>query len=295
VDAAHLNGRDPPMSEFLEFGSRWNALINAVSSYFSGAETERVSTQDLQNYADTEINWRAVNGYGALVASHARGLDVTLNCKVLSIDWSGVPLRIETSFGTLECQAAIVTLPTDVLARWPELFSPPLPEKTAAAERLPLGLADKLYLSFEGAEEFAQDSRLFGHTDRTATAIYHMRPLGRPLIECYFGGACADDLERGGPAAFFEFARAELTGLLGNAFKNRIAPLPMHLWRADEFSLGAYSYAEPGHAADRATLASSVGGRLFFAGEACSRNSYSTAHGAFESGIRAADEVSAAR
>ncbi len=62
----------------------------------------------------------------------------------------------------LECKAAIVTLPTGVLARQPEFFSPRLPEKTAAAERLPLGLADKLFLSLEGADEFDADSVCLG-------------------------------------------------------------------------------------------------------------------------------------
>jgi len=291
ADAARLDCRDRPLSAFLDPESRWNPLINAISSYFSGAETERVSTQDLQNYQDSEINWRVVDGYGALVTSYAQDLEVVLNCKVLFIDWSGIRLRIATSIGVLECQAAIVALPTSVIARNPELFSPQLPEKVAAAECLPLGLADKLFLSLEGAEEFEPDSRLFGRPDRAATAIYHVRPFGRPLIECYFGGACADDLERGGPQAFFEFVAAELTNLHGNEFKRRIAPLAMHLWRADEFSLGAYSYAEPGHADDRAILASSVADRLFFAGEACSREWYSTAHGALASGVAAADAL----
>ncbi len=118
-----------------------------------------------------------------------------------------------------------------------------------------------------------------------------MRPFGRPLIECYFGGACADDLERGGASAFFEFATSELTGLFGSSFKSRIAPLPMHLWRSDGLAHGSYSYAQPAHADARAVLAAPVASRLFFAGEACSIESYSTAHGAFSSGIKAADDL----
>ncbi len=35
--------------------------------------------------------------------------------------------------------------------------------------------------------------------------------------------------------------------------------------------------------------------RLFFAGEACSRNDFSTAHGAYLTGIAAADQAIAAR
>jgi monoamine oxidase len=41
----------------------------------------------------------------------------------------------------------------------------------------------------------------------------------------------------------------------------------------------------------RATLAAPIDGRLFFAGEATSPNFFSTAHGARDSGERAAGEV----
>ena len=42
------------------------------------------------------------------------------------------------------------------------------------------------------------------------------------------------------------------------------------------------------------TLARPFDGRLFFAGEATHRHDFSTAHGAYQSGVRAADEVMAA-
>jgi monoamine oxidase len=42
-------------------------------------------------------------------------------------------------------------------------------------------------------------------------------------------------------------------------------------------------------------LAAPVDDRVFFAGEACSRNDYSTAHGAYLTGVAAADLAIAAR
>jgi monoamine oxidase len=182
-------------------------------------------------------------------------------------------------------------LPSQVIAERPELFSPLLPEKTDAAAGLPLGLADKLYLTLEQAEEFEQDSRVFGNTDRSATAIYHMRPFGRALIECYFGGSNADALEKEGEKAFADFAAGELCKVFGNDFRRRIRPLPMHMWRSDPFARGAYSYARPGKAGCRAVLAAPVDDRLFFAGEACSPHFFSTAHGAYESGVVAAEQI----
>ena len=60
---------------------------------------------------------------------------------------------------------------------------------------------------------------------------------------------------------------------------------------ADPLALGSYSYALPGRADDRAVLAAPVDDRIFFAGEACSRTDFSTAHGAYRTGMRAAEEA----
>ncbi|MFG3756591.1 FAD-dependent oxidoreductase, partial [Klebsiella pneumoniae] len=72
---------------------------------------------------------------------------------------------------------------------------------------------------------------------------------------------------------------------------SKLRPLAASRWGRDPFALGAYSHALPGHAGDRAKLAAPVDGRLFFAGEATSPNFFSTAHGARDSGERAAKEV----
>ncbi len=69
----------------------------------------------------------------------------------------------------------------------------------------------------------------------------------------------------------------------------------MHRWGADPFARGSYSYALPGMADCRAALAAPVDGRLFFAGEACSRGDFSTAHGGWFTGVAAAEQAIAVR
>jgi monoamine oxidase len=234
------------------------------------------------------------NGYGALISSYAADVPATLNCPALRIDRSGLRLRIETAMGTITAGQAIIAVPASALTD-ETFFTPALPEKIEAALGLPLGLDDKLFLSLDHAEEFEKDSRLFGRTDRTGTGAYHLRPFGRPHIEAYFGGTLARELEAEGDAAFFDFASNELTGLLGSDFAKRIKPIRVHRWGADPFARGSYSFALPGKADERATLAKPAEGRLFFAGEACSRSDYSTAHGAFLTGVAAADQVLAVR
>ena len=295
VDEAGRTKPDRPSSDCLEPGNRWNLLIGAVSTYIAGAEPEMVAMGDFERYRDTEINWRVLEGYGAAIAAHADGVPVALNCEVTRIDHSGARLKIETSNGSLTAASAIVALPTTIIAQNENLFAPALPGKTNAAHGLPLGLADKLFIALDRADEFAADSRIYGASDVTETATYHMRPFGRPVIEGYFGGRNAWALEKEGERAFFDFAVRQFTGIFGNDFARRLKPLGMHLWGADPFARGSYSYAPPGHVGDRARLAAPVDNRLFFAGEACSLDFFTTAQGAHRTGIDAAGAALAAR
>jgi monoamine oxidase len=294
LDSASDAKPDVAAASFLDPGGRWNDLINAVSTYVSGVELDRVSARDYGRYEDTGVNWRVVEGYGSVISKHAAGVPVVLGAPVRRIDHSGRKLRVETPDGTITADAAIVTVPTDVLAEEGLRFTPALPDKIDAAAGLPLGLADKLFLSLADADEFDTDSRLFGRSNRSGTATYHLRPFGRPLIEVYFGGSLAAELEAD-DKAFFDFAKSDLVGLLGSDFARRINQIHVHRWKADPFARGSYSYALPGKAECRAVLAAPVDDRLFFAGEACSRNNYSTAHGGYLTGLTAAEQVIAAR
>jgi monoamine oxidase len=295
LDAVAIGGADRAADTSLEPGSRWNGLINALGTFISGAETDRLSTVDFTRYDDSGVNWRLIEGYGMTVASYGADIPMMLDCPVTRIDRSGAKLRIETAKGAIKADRVIVTLPTSILAENENLFSPALPDKTEAAHGLPLGLADKLFMALEFADEFSADTHLFGHTDRAATAAYNFRPFGRPQIEAYFGGRLARELEAGGERAFFDFASEELARLLGSGFTRRLKPIHIHRWGTDRFAGGSYSYALPGKADCRAALAAPVDDRLFFAGEACSKHYFSTAHGGFLTGVSAADKIVALR
>ncbi len=295
LDDAAQREPDAPASTLLDPASRWNPLMNATSTYISGAELDRISLKDLDRYHSTDVNWRVIEGYGTLISKHGAALQQMLDCPVSAIDHSGKRLRIDTGKGAIAADQVIVTVPSAVLAAERIGFTPSLPEKIEAARGLPLGVDDKLFIALDGAEEFETSVRVFGHTDRVATAGYHLRPFGWPIIECYFGGDCAAELEQGGLAAFFDFAVSELCGVFGSDFARRLKPIRVHGWRSDPFALGAYSYASPGMADCRATLAEPVDDRLFFAGEACSRHDFSTAHGGYLTGVAAAEQVIAAR
>ena len=130
---------------------------------------------------------------------------------------------------------------------------------------------------------------------RHRAAIISGRSAGRrsrPISAARF----AAELEAQGERAFFDFAVSELVGICSAA----ILPPP----QADpDASLGPRSvcarvlFVAPCRdwriAAQ--TLAEPVDDRLFFAGEACSTNDFSTAHGGWLTGVAAADSAIAAR
>ena len=294
LDAADPQADDFPATVLLEPGSRWNALLDAESAYMNGVELASVSVKDWKRYEDTHVNWRVVEGYGAAIAAFGAGLPIRLGCAATLVDHAGASIELETSRGRLTTEAVIVTAPPPLIAGEAIAFRPALADKIDAAAVLPLGLADKLVMTVD-APDLPAGGHLFGNPAATATGSYHLRPFGRPLIEVFFGGRLALELEGGGAGAFFDFARGELVRLFGSGFGAHLAPLSETAWASDPWSRGAYSHALPGHSDARATLAAPVDDRLFFAGEACSKHSFSTAHGAYLTGLEAAEAAIAAR
>jgi monoamine oxidase len=294
LHAAAAAGVDRPGSDFLQPGGRWNVLIDAFSSYYNGAEFDQVSILDYAAYDDSGVNWRVSEGYGTAIASFAGLERMVTGCPVTMVRHDGPELVLDTAKGAVTARAAVVCVPTPALAEGRLAFSPDLSAKAEAAAGLPLGLADKVFLGLDAPEALPVEGHLFGRTDRTETGSYHLRPFGRPYIEAFLGGRCARALEGEGPGGATAFVIEELGELMGSDFRRGLIPLGETAWAADPWALGSYSHALPGHAGDRTVLAAPVEDRIFFAGEATSPHLYSTVHGAWETGLRAADEAIAA-
>jgi len=65
-----------------------------------------------------------------------------------------------------------------------------------------------------------------------------------------------------------------------------------HGWATDPLTMGSYSAARVGKVGARATLATPLDNRLYFAGEAISTNAHSSLHGAYLTGQDAATSIS---
>ena len=289
--AARDGGPDRPASELLEPDSPWNPLLNAFSAFYNGAEFDQVSLHDYAAYEDTEVNWRVAEGYGTAIAGLGGKLATRLSCPVTMIRHDGPRVALETARGTVSARAAIICVPTTILALGALRFMPALPDKLDAAAGLPLGLADKVFLKLDEPEMFPPETQLYSDPHTTATGAYHLRPLHKPMIEMFLGGAHARSLEGQGEGAAAAFAVDGLVNIYGSDIRSKVHVIAETHWAADPFAGGSYSHALPGHAGARAVLAAPAEQRLFFAGEACSPNFFSTAHGAWLTGQAAAREA----
>jgi monoamine oxidase len=299
-----LGGPDIPLAEAVPRGGPWDATLSHwFSAIISGVEAERFSLRDYVATALDGANLQVAEGFGTLVERLGEGLPLSLRTPVTRLRWDGAGVTAEGPWGVLRAAAAIVTVSTGVLAAQGIRFTPDLPEAVQAAiTGLPQGLLSKIALRAAGAGRlglgpFARLGRqVEGPGDHPMS--WMLWPWGRDHAVGFIGGEAAWALAREGPAAAEAFARAELARYFGAAEVARsFAPGAVVTgWAEDPLFRGAYSHARVGCHGTRAILrdAALAEGRLRFAGEACHTRRAGTVGGAWESGGRAAEAVSAA-
>ncbi|MDX3808339.1 flavin monoamine oxidase family protein [Bosea thiooxidans] len=292
--AAQSTDEDRPIADLLDPDSVWTPLLAAMATWNTGANPTEVSTTARRYRSYTGTNWRPEMGYGRVLERLADGLPVVFEARVRQVDWSGKAIKVVTGDRTFTAASIIVTVPPSVLADGGIDFRPALPAaKARAIAGLPLGVNNKIYFSLNGTiAGLPDDTHLVGSIKTSATGSYQIRPMGRPLLEMFLGADIAKALETDGEAAMAVFAREEIDGLFGAGTCPELRPVASSRWLSDPYSRGGYSYARPGRADERLALAEPIDGRLFFAGEATSRNWHSTVHGAWGSGESAAAAIS---
>lgn len=255
----------------------------------TGMETDRLSVKDVAVQQRTGVEWMLPEGFGTFVAAYAKGLPVKLEAKVERVRLTRDGVSIDSTAGTIQAKALIVTAPTAVLAEEAIRFDPPLPDwKRECFERLPMGLIDKIALHFKdnafGDLEFTTCYVRNGSTPLFASLV---RPFGDDIAVCLVGGALARDLEKGGDAAAIDFALNGLRSVFGHGIRKEFRKGVFARWGSDPFAKGSHALAQIGHHEKRVLLAKPVG-RIFFAGEACASEWPMHVAGAFLSGVEAA-------
>lgn len=235
-------------------------------------------------------DFRILEGYNRLHDYLAQGLDIRLNTVVTAIHWGGMPIQIETQAGEIyTADRVLITLPLGVLQADRVRFNPPLPaEKRSAIDALAMGRGLKIAFRFDQPPLAGIEALYTPHNPPMWWS-----PDPRVWL-CFCTGAWYDDLMRDGAAAAIERAFAVFKLELDQPALTYAAARLID-WTHDEFALGAYSSTPVGAVGARERLSAPTENRLFWAGEAAAPQPYAgTVHGAYVTGLRAAQELFAA-
>lgn len=236
-----------------------------------------------------------IEGYQAIVNYLAQDIPVELNQIVQAIDWSDDLPKVITNQGEYTAENVIITVPLGVLKSDQIEFIPELPSsKRQAIQSLGMGVLNKCYLRFPSI-----------FWSETVNWIEHVAPerglwtewfnlaqvTGLPILLGFNAATQGKAIEQWTDQAIIESAMTTLKRIFGN---NIPSPIDYQItrWSSDPFAQGSYSFNALGsHPEMRDRLAESLKDQLFFAGEATERHDFATAHGAYLSGLRVAQEI----
>ena len=222
-----------------------------------------------------------------------QGLAVQLSTPAKTIDNRG-GIAVETAKGTITARAAIVTVPTNVVASGGlRVQSRTRPSRRSTRSGACRSAATITSRSSSSAIPWASKATIWCSknlpTRHTAALLANVS--GTPLCMIDVAGAFGRDLSAQGEAAMFDFAAEWLAGLYGAEVKKAIGRKHATRWNAEPYALGAWSAAVPGSQFARRQLLEPIADDVWYAGEAAHETLWGTVGGAWESGERAADAV----
>lgn len=233
-------------------------------------------------------------GFDQIVMHLARGLDIRTGQAVTALAPEGDGVRVTLAAGaSLTADRVIVTVPLGVLKADDIALGAPLARARQAAIRtLGMGLLNKCWLRFDRIvwpDDVDWIEWVGPETGVWAQWVSLARVARAPVLLGFHAAEVARRMERLSDTAMIASAHGALKAMFGNDFP---APIGAQIsrWSQDPFARGSYSFNAVGTTPEtRPALAGADwGGRLVFAGEACSADHWGTAHGAVLSGREAA-------
>ncbi|KAJ6931087.1 polyamine oxidase 2-like [Populus alba x Populus x berolinensis] len=233
-----------------------------------------------------------VRGYLPVINTLAKGLDIRLGHRVTKIarHYNGVKVTVEDG-RTFMADAAVVAIPLGVLKSKTIMFEPKLPDwKEEAIKDLGVGIENKIVLNFE--QVFWPKVEFLGVVAETSYGCSYFLNLhkatGHPVLVYMPAGKLARDIEKMSDEAAANFAFMQLKKILPDAS----APIQylVSRWGSDINSLGSYSYDTVGKPHELYERLRIPVDNIFFAGEATSVSYPGSVHGAFSTGLMAAED-----
>lgn len=233
-----------------------------------------------------------VRGYLPVINTLAKGLDIRLGHRVTKVmrHYNGVSVTVENGKNFV-ADAAIIAVPLGVLKAKTIKFEPMLPDwKEAAIDELGIGIENKIILHFE--KVFWPNVEFLGVVAETSYGCSYFLNLhkatGHSVLVYMPAGQLARDIEKMSDEAAADFAFAQLRKILPDA----AFPIQylVSRWGTDINSMGSYSYDTVGKPHDLYEMLRIPVDNLFFAGEATSIIYPGSMHGAYSTGLMAAED-----
>ena len=298
ISRAGRTGRDVSPASVVPDGGVWRDTVHfVIGPWEMGKDFDHFSCTDWWSGEDGK-DWFCRQGFGAVVAHSARGIDAELGTRARTVKWGGGGVSVETDKGAISARACLVTVSTGVLAGGALRFDPALPGgKQDAFAGITMGTYNHIALQFKenvfgvGDDHYVihQVPNGDGGSPRATGILTNIS--GTNLSFCEVGGAFARDLEQEGRSGMIDFALGEVRKMLGSKVDGQLVKGHATAWSRNRLTLGSYASAEPGSQHLRKALRAPVGDRIWFAGEACSRSEWATVAGAHKSGIEAAQTL----
>lgn len=275
--------------------SPWHDAFLAEQSAKQGITAAQSSSRDFARYVWEGDDYPVIDGYGTLLARLSEGLNIQLSAPVQRLDWSGRDIKLVTPAGDLAANRVIFTTSTATLHSGIDFF-PNLPDwKCHAIADLPMGSCNKVALSFARPVFGDCPPSLILPLRGTHEAVeFVVREDGHDIATCLINGPFAKELAHAGHGTMVDYVLERLTDIFGSEIRRAVLPQQVIAdWDHDPYVGGCYSAAKPGRADARTALARPIDDQLFFAGEACSRQFMGDVHGAWLTGIAAAEAAAA--
>ena len=236
-----------------------------------------------------------VNGYQEIITHLAKGITVKLGQTVRDVQWGSENISVMTDKDEYRADCVIITLPLGVLKEGLVRFSPELPgKKRQAIAALGMGVLNKCYLKFSQAfwcSKFDWLEYIPAKRGEWVEWVSFMRAARLPVLLGFNAGDHGRKIEGWTDEQIVASAMRTLSTMFR---RNVPEPLDYQItrWASDPFARGAYSFNALGSTPRmRDHLALSLNNKVFFAGEATERTHFGTVHGAYLSGLRAAQEI----
>ena len=274
----------------------WKYMLSASLEFNTGGDISKLSSKffdDDEAYSGADVI--ITDGYDKVTDFLATGLDIRLNTRVSSINYSNAKVNINANGNNIDADYVLVSVPLGVLKNNAIAFTPALPtNKINAISNTNMGNVNKFLLVWN-TPFWDTNLQYIGYAPDTKGKFNYFLNIKKftpsnGLITFAFGDY-ATVTESMTDNQIINEIMLNLKRIYGNSIPNPTNFLRTK-WGQNINSYGAYSYPTNGStSADFDTLSNDVNNKVFFAGEHTEREYRGTVRGAYLSGIREADKI----